>query len=420
MAQFQTKVGVQISFDSKKATAINDNLHALILSIQSGYFLPGFHVSPSILMLSSIVSISGITDEELVSSMIFAAGVDIQNEKKVGPNTFFEALGLRVRQHLSIPAREFHLLFPLNYRRNLIPAEQISINRLDFEIKSWNEIDENYDISALKSGVNDFIQFTHNTVYWHEQSTPLLLKIHGRSAEEVFRRGEKAFEVLISAINYLLDKSITIQLSRNSPMGKVILPVGYGVFETTGKLDSPYVDIDYLNLQTLCNEKLEFDKLQSVFNLSQSNNKIDQRFLQAILAHNDGLKTTNWDNAFLSFWRVFEILTFGDRTDYDMNSVVQRLSLLIKPDNITKGFLNLCAYRRNSLVHRGIFTSEEQPYVLMSKLFSKLCLTKFERLLQNFRNEQMIEKYFEMAGLSNDQLKVQLEVIETIIKERNI
>jgi len=419
MGQYKTASGIQISYNSKKENFINEILRDLIDSIQSGNFLAGVHVSPSLLLISSILNISGITDEEVITSIVFRAGVDIQGNKVIDLPSFFEAVGKTAQGYLNKPHQEFHLVFPLNYKRGKLLSDRFSINRLDFEVTSWSVISSKYDITSLCTEVKNFIRYPHDAVYWHSQSSPLFLKIYGRSTEEVFRRGEKAYEILITSINYILDRSIRFQFTRNSPLAEVLPAVGYGVFLPSGKLECSYSSLDFLNLQTLCEADLDFARLQTMINLAESENILDRRFIQALLSHREGLETTLWDVAFLSYWRVLEILAFGERIDYDMNDVVKRICILLKANNNTKEFLNLCASRRNNLVHRGVFSHEGQPLVLILKWFTNYCLSEFEKLIKNYRTEQEIEQYYEQSHIKSDLLEVQRKVIDNILAERN-
>lgn len=417
MAQIQTSSGIQISYDSNKERIISENLSVLINSIRSGNLSVGFHVSASLLVISSIIQVGSIKDEELIASLAFAAGVEIQVAENIELQTFIEALGRKAYDYMQRPSLEYHLLFPLNIPREKIPFKKIAINREAFEVLTWEETRAKYDIPALVADINGFFHVKHDQEYWNDRGSVLLLKFYNRSAEEAFRRGEKAFDNLLSSINYILDTSISIHFTGNPPNAKVIPSVGYGVFRPTGELDLPYIDKEFLDNQRLCSDEIDPNKLQALLNIIRSDRKVDQRFTQALRLHNDGLKTTNWDTAFLSFWRVFETLAFGERTDYDMNDVVKRIFILLRADSSTKDFLNLCAGRRNNLVHRGIFTSEEMGLALTIKVYSKLCLKNYEKLIFYFGTEQMIEKYYELASLSNEQLTEQQFVIQTILSK---
>ena len=418
MAQVNTTAGVQISFDNNKNTTLSENLSALISSIQSGDFLAGFHISPPLLVISSIIQVGSIRDEELIASLAFAAGVEVQGAENIDLQVFFEVLGRKAHEYLQRPHQEYHLLFPMNIRRDKIPIEQVAINRDTFDVLTFEESRARYDIAALQAQINDFIHFQHHQEYWNSQGSVLFLRTYSRSAEEAFRRGEKAYDKLLSAINYILDTSITVHLAGRFPYAKVVPSVGYGVFRSSGELDCPYIDPELLNYQQLCTEDIDANKLQAILDLTRSDRKIDQRFIQALRLHNEGLKTTNWDTAFLSFWRVLEIIAFGEQTDYKMNNVVDRTCVLLKADSKTRDFLNLCASRRNNLVHRGVFSSEEEPLVLTVKIYSRLCLSRYEKLIRIFGTEHMIEKYFELANLANEQLSEQQIVIQTILRER--
>ncbi len=418
MTQYKTS-GVQISYDNNKVEILEENIRALIQSIQNSNLFAGFHVSPPLLLLSSLLNLNDIADEYVVASLVFSVAVDNQENGQIALPSFLDALGMKAKKYLERSHEEFHLIFPLNYDRNKLLVNHFSINHIDFEIVTWDECQKKYDIASLCNRAKDFIHSQQNPIYWHEQSVPLFTKIFGRSPEEAFRRGEKAYEILTGSMNYILDNSITYQFSENKPLAKVLPSVVYGVFSPDGKLVCPYVDTDFINYQTLCNDDMDFSKLQILINLAESSNCLDRRFSQALKSHIEGLETTYWDVAFLSFWRVFEILSFGDSSKYDMNDVVERTSILLGADKKTRDFLSFCASRRNNLVHKGVFSSEGQPLVLTLKIFSKLCLNVFGKLIKNYRTIPMFEQYFALVNSSTEKLVEQKSIIENILKERS-
>lgn len=304
----------------------------------------------------------GIHEEDIVASLAFSSGVQLQNDDNLEINVFLELLGEKAKGYLDRPQQEFRLLFPLNLIREKIPAIPISVNRITFEISDWKEIRDNYDLESLIEGVRKFISYPHESIYWDSNSTPLIARIYGRNAEEVFRRCEVAYDLYRSFLNFSLDRSIKVQLARPSPLANIIPPVGYGVFIPNGKVECPYTEIEYLNIQSLCIENVDAQVIQTFIDKSTSGAEVDKRLIEAIKSHNMGLETTNWDNAYMAFWRVFEILTFGNRTDYKMDDVVSRVCVLLDSQKTTgiKDYLSLCAKRRNSLVHRGVFPIEAQ------------------------------------------------------------
>jgi len=418
MTQIQTVAGIQISYDSNKEKTIKENLSSLIDIIRAGDILVGFHISPYLLVISSMIQVDSIKDERVIASLVFAAGVEIQGSQDIELQVFFETLGRKAYDYVRKPTQEYHLLYPLNILRAKIPFGQIVIGQETFEVLTWEEAGKKYNVPKLQTEINNSIHFPHEQELWNHQGSVLILKIYSRSAEDAFRIGEKAFDKLLSSINYILDTSISIRLNEASPHAKVIPSVGYGVFRPTGELDCPYTDIDFLNKQKLCSEQIDPNELQVLLSLINSTRRTDQRFIEALSEHNNGLKTTNWDTAFLSFWRVFEILSFGARTDYNMSDVVKRTCTLLRDNVNTQSFLNLCAIRRNSLVHQGIFSPEAEPLVLTIKFYSKRCLMKYENLIHFLKTEYMVEKYYELANLNSDQLNEQQLVIQAILNER--
>lgn len=200
----------------------------------------------------------------------------------------------------------------------------------------------------------------------------------------------------------------------------MIPPVGYGVFLPDGKLEKYYINIEHLNYQTLCKENIDDQKIQALIEKSNSRGAIDARLIEAIKSHNLGLETTNLDNSFLAFWRVFEILAFGNRIDYNMNDVARRVCILIGANNdVIREFLLLCAERRNSLVHRGLSPKDNSALVLILKHYSALSIAQLLRLSKVYHDIESLDKYFEIAKSPTNDLLERKSIIENILAERN-
>jgi hypothetical protein len=120
MAQFTTRSGLQISYEDRKKPILEKSFSWLIDSINSGNLLIGFHVSPSLIVLSSSITISGISSDELKASLIFKACVSIYHQKIIVLGDLFEALGDAVIEYQKKPHSEYHLIFPINLKREKI------------------------------------------------------------------------------------------------------------------------------------------------------------------------------------------------------------------------------------------------------------------------------------------------------------
>lgn len=167
-----TKSGVQISYEDKKVDILRNNLNILVATIHAGNFLVGFHVSEPLLVLSSIIGITGIQDDNLTASLAFSAGIELQGNNEINLDDFFEALGAKAKAYLTRPQQEYHLLFPLNLIREKITNNPITVNKITFEISGWEDIRKNYALELLIEEVRKYIAYPHEPIYWHENSTP--------------------------------------------------------------------------------------------------------------------------------------------------------------------------------------------------------------------------------------------------------
>jgi hypothetical protein len=267
--------------------------------------------------------------------------------------------------------------------------------------------------------IQKYIGFSHESHYWDQESTPLVIKIFGRTVDESFRIVENAYDLYRSILNLLLDRTIRIQFSRQTLLASVVPAVGYGVFLPDGEFVCPYINLDVLNHQFLCKGDIDQEKVDLLINKSDSMNNADMRLIQAIKLHNSGLETTNWDYAYLSFWRVFEVLVFGERINYNMDDVVARICTLLGiKSGVDKEFLRLGANHRNRLVHRGIPLEDEQAMVQLLKSFSTQSIFRFLEISDLYPTGKMIDEFFTLAGSPLTDLNDRKRVIENILLAR--
>lgn len=221
----------------------------------------GFQISPAMHVLGSLLNIEKIDEEDITRHLILSAGINVQGVENLDIGTFIEALGSTAGNYLQREIKEFHIVFPLNIDPGLLPKVlQLQVGGIKFELATWKVINEQYDIDDLINKIGSDL----NSKFldpWNRRGIPLLVKLQGRNETDVFQRTERTYDLLVSTINYLLDKGITILLQNPEPIGLLRPAVGYGVFSPEGKLMTSFVDLEQLNFQTLCKEKYELDEL---------------------------------------------------------------------------------------------------------------------------------------------------------------
>jgi hypothetical protein len=418
MTQVKTSAGPQISFADRDIKSIERNIAMLIRQVKAGDFLLGFQVSPAMHVLGSLLKIDKIEEEEVIRHMTLRAAINLQGNADIGINQFMEALGAAAKSFLQKEIKEFHILFPLNTDSTLLSkVSHLQIRNITFELGTWKMVEERYDIEALTKKVGDFMK-VDSFDPWNRDGIPLMVKIRGRNANEVFQRIVETYDLLISSINYLLDMGVRIQLQSPEPLGVVRPAVGYGVFLPDGKLEEPFVELEQVNFQTLCREKFDLDELFKILALANRKEKLNSTikiYFSALLTYNAALLTSKWTNAYLGLWQALEWVAFDPNANYDMKNVVERICILIKCSDSIRDFLHICAKRRNELVHRGQFSTDGQSEVLILKQIVRASLGQILQLADLFPNRNSLNEYFVYSNFSREELIEKNQVIKNIL-----
>ena len=422
MAQIKTTSGPQVSFDDRKKEIIRRNIVALLNEVEAGSLFVGFEVSHSQHVLGSLLKVSNIEDEHQLRHLLLRAAINIKGLADPQIPSFIEALGFAAATYLEREVKEYKLLFPLNLSPGRLPNQtSFVVGGLEFTPEGWENIRKNYDLDGFVNEIYRFIGCNRDDNLWNWGGTPLTIKLFGRNSEEVFRKAEEAYDLLRAIINFQLDTRITVQLARREPIAKIRPAVGYGVFSTDGKLDTPFINHEHQFLQELCTDEISpkwFTELLEKSNEIKSDSSSLAIFFTALKSNNNALETTVSSNAFLSFWQALEILTYGPNENYSMSDVIARIKVFIKGNEPMIDFLNICASRRNKLVHRGHFSPDGQPEVLLLKPLVRHCISRFYSIIQTYPTRSSLTEMYNHSFLQTDILTERMRVIESILTSR--
>jgi hypothetical protein len=424
MAQVMTSAGIQITYDDRKREVIQRNLKALMRSVRAGDIAVGFLVSGPLHVLGEFVRIEGIDDDDVKQHVIFTAAIHLQSLADIGIAELVEAVGVAAQNYLSRPMQLYHVMLPLNVEGRLLSeVAKFSIQGVALTRETWPTFQKEYAHDRLTASIQDYLKYDMPDNLWNWSGIPLVAQVTARNPGEAFSKASDAYEILRAVFNVVHDAS-PIQLQRREPLASANPAAAYGVFFPDGRFAEAFIDVEQLSFQ---NRFLTPSKLASVLEMLDrlfadgrpaSTIKI---YLDALRAYNRGLDATNWQNAYLSLWQSLEVMTTFDlRGTYRMEDVVKRTKVLLTmDDDVLSDFLNLCADRRNSLVHRGLFSEDGQSNVLLLKAIARACLVRFLQLAKGFPSQVQLSEYFLRAHLTSEELSQRKQAIETILSEKD-
>jgi len=421
MAQMETSSGIQISYDDRKQEIIQRNLSVLMKSVRAGNLFVGFQVSQPLHVLGEYIHIKDIEDDTVKRHVIFTAAIQLQSLTTPRVRDWAEAIGVAAQNYLNRPMQLYHVMLPLNVEeRSLTEVEKFSIQGVDLVRETWANFQNVYAHNKLIEDIRDYFKDDMLDDLWNWSGVPLVARVTARNPAEAFGKAFEPYDVLRAIFNFVHDAS-PFQFQRPEPLASVIPPVGYGVFLPDGTFSEAFVDAKHLPFQrrvlSPANLKDVLDLLATLFPDGKltGTKKI---YIEALHAYNRGLDATNWQDAYLSLWQALEIMTTFDLgKKHSMKAMVERTKILLKTDEVTHDFLNVCADRRNALVHRGQFSEDGQSEVLLLKVIVRYCLGRLLQLIRDFPTHARLSEFFLHAHLAPDQLNERKQVIEVILAD---
>ncbi len=423
MAQIRTSSGLQISYDGKKRGIIERNLLALIESVRAGDLSVGFHVSPSLHVLADLIGIESIEDNDVKRHVIFTAAIQLQSLAPPTLSDLIKAIGLAGQNYLKRPMQLYHVVLPLNVESGaLSEVDKFSIWEVDLIPATWADIQRIYAHGKLVEDIQGYLKENMPDDLWNWSGTPLVTRIMDRVPSRAFQKSFGAYEFLRAIFNFIHDRN-PFQFQRREPLAQVTPSAGYGVFLSDGSFAEAFVDDEHLSFQRHVLSQINLKEVLRLLAMLWSDGKPNgakKTFIEALLAYNRGLDATNWQNAYLSLWQSLEIMTTFDLgKQYRKKDVVERTKILSKKDEVIDDFLNLCAERRNVLVHRGQFSEDGQSEVLLLKAIVKNCLERFLHLVKDFSTHEQLSDFFHNSLLTSNRLNERRQVIEKILENNN-
>lgn len=378
----------------------------------------GFKLEAIVYVLSSLIGLHGITNASIKNGIITQACFRLRTCKKQDAATFRRVLAAGVRRHLRLAEHPYRIVFPLNIdSRSLERRRWFATSGLRFSIRSWPYVKRHLALddwlrqAKLIAGVDERSL--------HHSFTPLEVIAPDRGPRESFDEACTAFELLRSVLNLeVFGSYYSIQFGVRKPLGKIMPPPVYGVFNEDGGFETLYVE--ERPPRKYDQPRIQPDRIRQADRLlRQLSQRHEPRSTiglveEAIRKYGRALDTTNWRDAFLSLWQVLELLTHEPNTTYKMWNVCERASTLLQTHPLMVDILYTCYQTRNALVHRGRFSDEGLIEVGMLKIIVERCIDAVYGLGRACPDWHSLVVYYQNAAMLPDDLTTRVRVIRSI------
>ena len=307
-------------------------------------------------ILSYLIELHEITSMELRRSMIRRAAARLKTVKKRDIFTFRRVLASVVRKHLKTPLRKYYMVFPLNLHHECIENRRwFTVLGIRFKIRTWNNVNKKFEI---RKWTNRRPEYSKNL---SEKFIPIVVEQMGGSSSEAFNKANDSFSLLRSVLNLSIKyKVATFQGGLPKPLGEILPPPIYGIFNADGNFDNCYYSTtdssrDY-NKCRISPGKIEIaKKILKQLTFPVDDNDIMGALINAFQGYGKALETNDWREAFLYLWQALEMITFRPEETYNMKNVCERIETLLNGNLVLSDLLWTAHEARNKLVHRGLF-----------------------------------------------------------------
>jgi len=347
-------------------------------------------------------------------------------------STFERALYCEYRIYHKFKTSKFNVLMFLNIDQSTISGlRKIKIFEDIFEFIPWSRISK-MDTSNLWYEINYYdrnnplvIHHIDNNHYCPDYSNfyPILASINATSADTAVDIANNKIDIIRAIFNInLLFGKYTIFKDRSSPNSKILPSPIYIVFNSNGKRDHQMYSGpgDYFYRKTPIDAKYlqPIKKFLNKYRKAIIENSSWKFIFDILIQYQNALDFANVDHAFLGMWQVLEnCIGFGERLED--NKVIQtRISNLIKPDQVTIQFLEICRNQRNEFVHKGKYINDIEKYLYILKILTDIVIKECVSIAYKFKTKNEMKEYITSLSLNDSELRYKRSAINKLILKR--
>lgn len=376
-------------------------------------------------ILAQNITIQEISDLETKRQLIFRATFTrFGKYKSKDIHTFRKALAAVTNQYLARPVQKFKILLPLNVRPGeLDKFRSFSVLNKKLLVRNWNYVQKHFEYSTFMTDVNRHLPSfkTSLTSYF----VPVLITIETQDYQQAFNKANRAFDLLRSLLNLQLTfGTSTIQFGGYpKPLGKILPPPIYGIFDEHGKYMQFYYntvrDYEYKHNSIPDDRIVQVRKLASKILVPKSDDDTVSLNIEVLEKYGEALDTSEWRLSFLVLWQILESITLQSNEEFSMKTVVNRINIIFGQNQLIRDLLSALYQTRNLLVHKGHFPSEQGlREVNLLRYIVEPCMNFILSQTKYLPTKNSLNKFYEHAAANNADLAEREQIISLIKKSR--
>lgn len=384
-------------------------------------------------ILSIHVKIKGVNDTNVRWHLLYRAAFNRLKKYSVQDLRWFRtSVAAEARNYLNKPVSRYSILFPLHVTQFPENTYTLLGNRL--HISSWKRIREDHNLE-LESFWQAFTANDPNKElpFWlRARFTPILITSDNTNQIDAINSIEKTIDLFRTHLNMLYLFGVTRLFEFNSgfpkPLSKILPSPLYVVFNDKGHYQDYYQNdlfFDYFvqgRYKTNSISQPEIQRVQnslSFLNATHQKQETMDLMISALYKYGEALDAIDWRLAFLLLWQVLELVTFQASDQFNMKTVLARITTLLGSTRDNKDILNILHEARNRFVHEGIFPTESayQLVDLLKEIVERV-LYSLLTLSTDYPTKSSLSHFYEYSARSDSDLATRKETIDTVLRAR--
>jgi hypothetical protein len=427
------KRNIEIFVEEKDASIITRNLRKTLkkISIKENGSLEvpfAFDIEIRKEIICAKIKIKGSFDDKvMLRRLVFDSILNLKKKGVTNPDSkeFLSELEKEIFKYIDKPKEEFIILFPLNSSGGVLKRKRwFNIQNTRFYKSDWEKV-HNFP------GWNDFINHAKSIKYMasnlkeqilpmYQNFTPLIANVKARNKDEAFQRLNKKYEIMRSILNlYFKFGTVTFQDGPPQPLGAILPPIFYGLFNKNGEYISLFFNEEPYVYKRISLKPNNIDNLNRMIKrMNSMDEEIKSVFVDSLVKYGHALDTIDWRDAFLTLWQILENLSLSTLSSrMKMTDVCSRIKNLMGiTDILHKELVEALVETRNKLVHLGKFSQDGLLEVDFLKIIVDRALSNFYWLSKKFPSKNALEEFFQIATLPESMLEKRKSIAESVIQ----
>jgi hypothetical protein len=352
----------------------------------------------------------------MYDGLIHSALVDTFKKGKLSPSNFKTELKNQIKLYEKKEFQNFTVISPILCSSIMFGAKSVW-GKARISILKGLPLKYNFEKA--------FSNFKHDYDYDLPNDYGFVtIHLQAKSIAEAFESAFNKLDFIRGIWNLFVNLHVPMRIStgKNQHVNKIVLgPIGT-IHNLNGSLASEWSywsnDDGYLPPSALSIDAVKWDKIRK-FEKS-TRNKISvlfnkERVINSIVRYCRALDCNNLQETFIQLWALLEYLTYTDFDRYDIT--IRRICSLYSDTDSTIAILELFRNIRNSWVHSGVTSNNNERHVYLLKRFVEHILLFYINRSHFIRNQNELTQFLDLPFDSED-IHTKIRIQKNCLKYR--